>query len=267
MDGLMLPDYPMTSALSAEHRPIGSRAKLVTLAFSFTTLGSLGAALVYLVLLTAFKSSIIGKLDRLEWVWRLFFGIGMVPACVTAYMRFKMKQSATFTKCQHQLEICKFMYKLMTMGPQTSRQCVTQTSQSCSNRRKIFESISRIEDISGRWWQLRVVGSFSKKRPRFLAARRRARLTIAHQRHRQLWYRTQPKHPSRQDRVLRRPLTMGRLWRIAIGNLIVLFAVRVAEPRRAHSMLACAPRLTKSLFCIRGRSQAYTSAACSDCCA
>ncbi|KAF2159313.1 hypothetical protein M409DRAFT_30190 [Zasmidium cellare ATCC 36951] len=177
-------DYPMTSALSAEHRPIGSRAKLVTLVFSFTTLGSLGAALVYLVLLVAFKLSTVGKLDRLEWVWRLFFGIGMIPACVTAYMRFKMKQSAAFTK---------YVATVRDTNKPKLQQQAKDFREYFSDRRHLRALVA----AAGSWFFYDIASYGIGLNQSILLDK------IGFSRGRSPW---------------------ERLWRIAIGNLIVLFA-------------------------------------------
>lgn len=92
-------DYPMTSTLSAEHRIVGTRARLIMLVFSFIGLGSLVAGIVFLVLLTAFKSAIESDINRLEWVWRLLLGLGIIPAAFTLYFRLKMKETKPYETC------------------------------------------------------------------------------------------------------------------------------------------------------------------------
>jgi PHS family inorganic phosphate transporter-like MFS transporter len=94
------PDYPMTSTLSAEHRIMGSRAKLVLVVFAFLALGTLTAAVVYVVLLAAFKSAIEANIVRLEWVWRLLLGLGIIPAVFTLYARLKMRETVPYEKCE-----------------------------------------------------------------------------------------------------------------------------------------------------------------------
>jgi PHS family inorganic phosphate transporter-like MFS transporter len=93
-------DYPMTSTLSAEHRIMGSRAKLVLVVFAFLALGTLTAAVVYVVLLAAFKSAIEANIVRLEWVWRLLLGLGIIPAVFTLYARLKMRETVPYEKCE-----------------------------------------------------------------------------------------------------------------------------------------------------------------------
>ena len=88
----------MTSSLAAEHNPLGSRAKLVLLIFASIGLGAFSAGIVYVILLAAFKSSIISNINHLQWVWRLLFGIGLVPLILTLYARLTMKESKPYEK-------------------------------------------------------------------------------------------------------------------------------------------------------------------------
>lgn len=90
----------MTSTLSAEHRIMGTRAKLILLVFAFLALGTLTAAVVYVILLDAFKSAIMNDLNRLQWVWRLLLGLGIVPALFTLYARLRMKETEPYEKCR-----------------------------------------------------------------------------------------------------------------------------------------------------------------------
>lgn len=93
-------DYPMTSTLSAEHSVVGSRARLVMLAFSFLGLGALAAGIVFVILLATFKNAIYTNINRLEWVWRLLLGLGIIPATFTLYSRLKMKETKPYEKCK-----------------------------------------------------------------------------------------------------------------------------------------------------------------------
>ncbi|PVH84325.1 MFS general substrate transporter [Cadophora sp. DSE1049] len=91
-------DYPMSSTLSAEHNPFRSRGKMVLIVFASLGLGNLTAAIVFVVLLTAFKGSISDNINRLEWVWRLLLGLGIIPAAATLYSRLRMKESIPYER-------------------------------------------------------------------------------------------------------------------------------------------------------------------------
>ncbi|OBT94200.1 Inorganic phosphate transporter pho84 [Pseudogymnoascus verrucosus] len=91
-------DYPMSATLSSENKPVKSRAVLVSGVFSNYGLGSFSASIVYLVLIVAFKSAIENNIDRVQWVWRLLLGIGIIPAAATLYGRLRMKETVPYQK-------------------------------------------------------------------------------------------------------------------------------------------------------------------------
>ena len=88
----------MTSAYAAEHVFMGSRAKLILTVFSCIGLGGFSTGLVYLILISAFKSSIEHDIQHLQLVWRLLLGIGMVPLACTLYFRLTMAESKPYEK-------------------------------------------------------------------------------------------------------------------------------------------------------------------------
>ncbi|KAJ5615918.1 hypothetical protein N7537_001032 [Penicillium hordei] len=67
-------DYPLSSSLSAEKSPFGSRAIQMLTVFSNIGLGNIAASIVFLILLKAFEGSIADNMSHLEWVWRLLLG-------------------------------------------------------------------------------------------------------------------------------------------------------------------------------------------------
>ncbi|KAJ6095554.1 hypothetical protein N7486_006300 [Penicillium sp. IBT 16267x] len=93
-------DYPLSSSLAAENSPFGSRAIQVLTVFSNIGLGNFAASIVFLVLLKAFESSIADNIHHLEWVWRLLFGIGIIPALFTLYARLTIAETLPYKQCQ-----------------------------------------------------------------------------------------------------------------------------------------------------------------------
>lgn len=90
----------MTSSYSAEHVSSLSRAKLILLVFSCIGLGGASVGVVYVILLHAFKSSIESNIYHLQWVWRLLFGVALVPLAATLYFRLTMAESKPYEKCE-----------------------------------------------------------------------------------------------------------------------------------------------------------------------
>jgi PHS family inorganic phosphate transporter-like MFS transporter len=77
----MRKDYPMSSTISAEYNPFQSRGKLVLTVFASLGLGNLAAAIVFIVLLAAFKGAVTTNADHLEWIWRLLLGVSNFKSC------------------------------------------------------------------------------------------------------------------------------------------------------------------------------------------
>lgn len=93
----------MTSSLSTENGFTSSRAKLVLLVFSFNTIGAFSAGIMYLVLLAGFKHDIMANIDKLEWVWRLLLGVGIIPAIFTLHARLRMKETKPYEMCKESI--------------------------------------------------------------------------------------------------------------------------------------------------------------------
>jgi PHS family inorganic phosphate transporter-like MFS transporter len=91
----------MSSSLGAEKQPIGSRAKTVLLIFSAYGTGSFAASIVFLVLVVAFKGAIDHDVQRVQWVWRLLLGIGIIPPAITLYGRLTMRETEPYQKCKY----------------------------------------------------------------------------------------------------------------------------------------------------------------------
>lgn len=90
----------MTSAYSVEQNGSLSRAKLLLTVFTCLGIGEVAVGIVYVILLSAFESSINNDLYRLQWVWRLLLGIGLVPLASTLYFRLTMPESKPYEECK-----------------------------------------------------------------------------------------------------------------------------------------------------------------------
>jgi PHS family inorganic phosphate transporter-like MFS transporter len=75
---------------------VGTRATTVLTVFSCIGLGAITSSIVYLILLTAFKTSIQKDIDNLEYVWRLLLGLGIVPCALTVYARLMIKETVPY---------------------------------------------------------------------------------------------------------------------------------------------------------------------------
>lgn len=88
----------MTSSLTAEEDFGWSRPVLVLAVFSCGGIGAMAAAVVYIILLAAFKSSVESNIYHLQWVWRLLLGLGLVPCALTLYARLRIRETKPFEK-------------------------------------------------------------------------------------------------------------------------------------------------------------------------
>lgn len=77
-----------------------SPAKLVLSCFSCIGLGSFTASLIYIILLAGFKEKIHQHIFYVQWVWRLLFGLGLIPLVLTLYARLTMKESKPYEQCK-----------------------------------------------------------------------------------------------------------------------------------------------------------------------
>jgi MFS family permease len=89
----MITDYPISATLSAEHNPFGSRAVLMAIVFASFSLGTMAAAMVFLILVSAFHRSIDRDPSTIQYVWRLLLLVGIIPALCTVLARFRMRET------------------------------------------------------------------------------------------------------------------------------------------------------------------------------
>lgn len=108
----------MSSSLSAESTPLGSRAVLSLSVFASMGLGNISASITFLVLLKAFQSGVESNIHHVEWVWRLFLGLGMIPAAITLYARWTMAETAPYEKCM------SYFYQTMAVRESQLARCI-----------------------------------------------------------------------------------------------------------------------------------------------
>ena len=98
----------MSSTIAAESNRFNSRARVVLTVFASAGLGYVIAGILYLVLLVGYKDSIEHDIQTLQWVWRLLFGIGIVPLILTLYHRLTMPESKPYEKCMYRASCCYY---------------------------------------------------------------------------------------------------------------------------------------------------------------
>jgi len=94
-------DYPLSAVISSEFANTKTRGRVMTAVFASQGWGQFTAAIVSLVITSAFKNSIIhdGIADpkHVDNMWRLLIGLGMVPAVLALYFRLTIPETPRFT--------------------------------------------------------------------------------------------------------------------------------------------------------------------------
>ncbi|KAK4054451.1 hypothetical protein OIV83_000945 [Microbotryomycetes sp. JL201] len=93
-------DYPLSATITSEFAATRIRGRMMTAVFAFQGWGQLSAALVSLVVVAAYKSSILGDVgneNALDHCWRLLIGLGAVPGAVALYFRLTLPETPRFT--------------------------------------------------------------------------------------------------------------------------------------------------------------------------
>ncbi|KAH8118097.1 phosphate permease [Phellopilus nigrolimitatus] len=94
-------DYPLSATISSEFSSTRIRGRLMTAVFAAQGWGNFTAALVGLIVVAAFKSSVLKDsptdLKHVDFMWRLLIGLGCVPACIALYFRLTIPETPRFT--------------------------------------------------------------------------------------------------------------------------------------------------------------------------
>jgi len=94
-------DYPLSAVISSEFAATRIRGRLMTAVFAFQGWGNLAASLVGLIVVSAYKNSLLHDtttdLRAVDFMWRLLIGIGCVPACIALYFRLTIPETPRFT--------------------------------------------------------------------------------------------------------------------------------------------------------------------------
>ncbi|KAK4053909.1 hypothetical protein OIO90_003746 [Microbotryomycetes sp. JL221] len=94
-------DYPLSATITSEFAATRIRGRMMTAVFAAQGWGQLSAALVSLVVVSAYKNSILGDAvgneQALDHCWRLLIGLGAVPGAVALYFRLTLPETPRFT--------------------------------------------------------------------------------------------------------------------------------------------------------------------------
>lgn len=94
-------DYPLSAVITSEFASVRYRGRMMNAVFAMQGFGNFAAALVSLVLVSAFKNSIlhdpIGYAHHVDFCWRLLIGLGCVPGVFALYFRLTIPETPRFT--------------------------------------------------------------------------------------------------------------------------------------------------------------------------
>jgi len=93
-------DYPLSACITSEFAAIRIRGRMMTAVFASQGFGQLTAALVALIVVKAFESSIKEDLiagHSVDYCWRLLIGLGALPGAVALYFRLTIPETPRYT--------------------------------------------------------------------------------------------------------------------------------------------------------------------------
>ncbi|KAF9649890.1 phosphate transporter [Thelephora ganbajun] len=94
-------DYPLSAVISSEFASKKIRGRMMTATFAAQGFGNFAAALVSLVVVSAYKDSIIAdpasSPRSVDYCWRLLIGLGCVPGVIALYFRLTIPETPRFT--------------------------------------------------------------------------------------------------------------------------------------------------------------------------
>ncbi|KAL4073050.1 major facilitator superfamily domain-containing protein [Scleroderma yunnanense] len=94
-------DYPLSAIISSEFAATRIRGRLMTVVFAFQGWGQFTAAVVGILVLSAFKSEILAApypaSTPIDYCWRILVGMGCVPGVIALYFRLTVPETPRFT--------------------------------------------------------------------------------------------------------------------------------------------------------------------------
>jgi len=94
-------DYPLSAVISSEFASTRIRGRMMTAVFASQGFGNFTAALVALIVVSAYKHGIASdaytSLNHVDYCWRLLIGLGCVPGVIALYFRLTIPETPRFT--------------------------------------------------------------------------------------------------------------------------------------------------------------------------
>ncbi|KAL0574109.1 hypothetical protein V5O48_007842 [Marasmius crinis-equi] len=97
-------DYPLSAVISSEFASTKIRGRMMNAVFAFQGWGNFAAALVALIIVSAYRTSILNdptsgpnKWESIDDCWRILIGLGCVPGVIALYFRLTIPETPRFT--------------------------------------------------------------------------------------------------------------------------------------------------------------------------
>jgi len=90
-------DYPLSAIITSEFATKKRRGAMMASVFAMQGFGILGAALVALIVLAAFKNAILEDVSAVDYCWRIVLGCGAVPGLAALYFRLTIPETPRYT--------------------------------------------------------------------------------------------------------------------------------------------------------------------------
>ncbi|KAI0084141.1 phosphate transporter [Irpex rosettiformis] len=92
-------DYPLSAIISSEFASTHIRGRLMTAVFANQGWGQFAGAVVALIIVHAYKDSLINSdpIPHIDQMWRILIGLGCIPGVIALYFRLTIPETPRFT--------------------------------------------------------------------------------------------------------------------------------------------------------------------------
>ncbi|KAH9245196.1 hypothetical protein BASA81_017336 [Batrachochytrium salamandrivorans] len=90
-------DYPMSAIITSEFANVKHRGMMMAAVFAMQGIGILIGGIVTVITLAAFETLLRKDILMLDYVWRIMFGFGVIPAIVAIYFRMTIPETPRYT--------------------------------------------------------------------------------------------------------------------------------------------------------------------------
>ncbi|KAG9007234.1 hypothetical protein FRB93_008057 [Tulasnella sp. JGI-2019a] len=95
-------DYPMSASVSSDRANLRKRGTMLTYIFANQGWGSFVGAIVFIVVLSAYKTPMDkhGETSKVNGVWRICVGVSLIPCAATLYQRLTLPEATRYNEAQ-----------------------------------------------------------------------------------------------------------------------------------------------------------------------